>query len=88
MLVLMMLSGIATQAGEQERAAKLVGIVDTLAQTTPLPAGVLNRIPPRTYGQSREALREQMGEVVFEKARQEGAAMSLEQAVGFAAKET
>jgi predicted ATPase/DNA-binding SARP family transcriptional activator len=79
------LASIAAARGKFVSAALLFGAVVSLLSALGIR---LLHIDEMEYDRNVAALREKLGRVTFEKARVKGAAMSLEQAIEFALKET
>ena len=74
------LAEVAIENGQAQEGARLLGAVDALFESF---GGVIepdDRIP---YDRAVASARSQMGEEAFERARQEGRAMSMEQAIAY-----
>jgi len=74
----------AGKRGEAQRSAHLFGVAEGLLEK--IGANVYNYyLPNRTlYGHTRTVVRSELGEAVFQEARQQGRAMTFEQAVEYA----
>ncbi len=75
------LGGVAVGVGQVERGAKLLGAVEGLLQSI---GAVLDRSDRLPYERSLQQARSQLSEEEFDKAWQEGHAMSMEQAIQYA----
>ncbi len=75
------LAGVEASQGQPRRAAKLLGTTEALRNTIGVPLTPADR---EEHDRTVSALRTDLGEDRFEAARTEGAAMTLEQAIGYA----
>jgi predicted ATPase/class 3 adenylate cyclase len=79
------LAGVASATAEPHRAARLLGAADTLLELTGAALQIEDRPP---YERGIASAREQLGADEYEKAWQEGRAMSLEEAIAYALEES
>ena len=73
------------ESNQPQRGARLLGASDALYEALGTVMDTDDRIP---YDRAVASARSQLGEEAFEKARQEGQAMSMEQAIAYALQES
>jgi hypothetical protein len=78
-------AGVLVMSGKADLAARLFGAVESLLESI---AGRLDPSDQKEFDYYVAAIRGQLDDAKFEKAWAEGRAMTLEQAIEFALKET